>query len=300
MANSSTLDQLWANWHPLAYDELLEYKQLWDSMPTRCVTTCQISWFKVGTHEPLMTKMLENDFMLVATYLLETVTTLAWLKRGVPDLSALDEADKYLTFLQTCVRVIPLVLHDTSGIAGLVQTSEIPSDTRGHHFSVHEANSSIQHVVQMCLAEELRSASTKSAIPRHSAILIAVPGPEYTDSSGEFFPVDRSSCPSSLSADHQEKWTCMAKAFTNRPYLMHMHCPKTGARLVTLKFTSALALMTAYLESFSGHPENWWYFDEFMRYYLDVGDVDPQPTLDYLRDFISHDKPVVLAIPITE
>lgn len=92
----------------------------------------------------------------------------------------------------------------------------------------------------------------------------------------------------------------MARASAARPYLMHMHCPKTGARLSTLKFTSALALMTAYLESFSRHPALWWYFDEFMRHYLDSGDVDPQPTLDFMRNTISADKPVVVAVPIVE
>lgn len=79
-----------------------------------------------------------------------------------------------------------------------------------------------------------------------------------------------------------------------------MHCPETGARLCTLKFTSALALMTAYLESFSRHREFGWYFDEFMCHYLDLGDVDPQTTLDHTRNAISTDKPVVVAIPVTE
>lgn len=92
----------------------------------------------------------------------------------------------------------------------------------------------------------------------------------------------------------------MARASSDRPYLMHLHCPETGARLATLKFASALALTTAYLESFSRHPDFRLYFDKVMRHYLDLDDVDPQPSLDYMRNnIIAPSKPFVLAVPLT-
>ncbi|KAG9966621.1 hypothetical protein KCU61_g180, partial [Aureobasidium melanogenum] len=248
MDTNPTLEQLWAS---LAHGQLSEYKQLWDTMLARCVTPCQVSWFKVSTDEHLMTKTFKNEFMLVATYLLEgschssahpgTMKNIfeGWLRRGVPDLSALGEADKYLTFLQTYIRVDSVNAHHIEGVTELAKAPELPFDQHDRELFAHEAETSIQYASGP-------TQPSSGLIPSHS-------------------PVQ-----SILTA--AEKWTRMARASADRPYLMHMHCPKTGARLSTLKFTSALALMTAYLESFSLHPALWWYFDEFMRHYLDSGD----------------------------
>ncbi|KAG9685472.1 hypothetical protein KCU95_g11812, partial [Aureobasidium melanogenum] len=300
MDTNPTLEQLWASLHPVAHSKLSEYKQLWDTMLARCVTPCQASWFKVGTDEHLMTKTFKNEFMLVATYLLEgschssahpgTMKNIfeGWLRRGVPDLSALSEADKYLTFLQTYIRVGSVNAHDIEDVTGLAKAPELPFDQHNQYGS------------QMVLDEELTSPSTRPNTAKLWADPVPVPGPEYTDSSGEFFPVDTSVCPPFLFSGYQEKWTRVARASADHPYLMHMHCAENGARLATLIFTSALALMTAYLESFSRNPDFWWYFDEFMRHYLDSGDVDPQPILDFMRNTISADKPVVVAVPMAE
>ncbi|CAD0094573.1 unnamed protein product [Aureobasidium mustum] len=312
MNTNPTLKQLWANLHPVSLGQLLEYKQLWDSMLALCVTSCRVSRFKIGTDEHLMTKIFENEFMLVATYLVEGSCHSSvhsglmqnifegWLKRGVPDLSALSEADKYLAFLQTYVCVDPVITSGQLCVAELANAPELPFDQHDQELFAHESDTPSQYNVQMFLDEELRSPSTGSDTPKLWAKPTSLPGPEYTDNSSEFFPVDTSVCPSFFFTEYQEKWAGMARASARLPYLMHLHCPETGARLATLKFTSALALMTAYLESFSSHPDCWWYFDEFMRHYLDLGDVDPQPTLDYMRNTISPDKPVVIAVPIPE
>ena len=312
MDTNPTLEQLWANLHPVALGQLLEYKKLWDSMLALCVTPCRASWFKVGTDEHLTTKIFENEFMLVATYLLENshhssahsglVRNIfeGWLKRGVPDLSALGEADKYLTFLQTYVCVDSVHTHDITGAAGLAQTPELPFDQYDQELFACEADTFNQYGVQIFLEEELRSPSTDPDTPKLWANPISLRGPEYIDNSGGFFPVDTSVCPPFLFTEYQQKWACMARASAGLPYLMHMHCPETGTCLATLKFTSALALMTAYLESFSRHPDFWWYFDEFMRHYLDLGVVDPQATLDSMRNTILPDKPVVVVIAVVE
>lgn len=312
MDTNPTLGQLWASLHPVAHGKLSEYKQLWDTMLARCVTPCQASWFKVGTDEHLMTKTFKNEFMLVATYLLEgschssahpgTMKNIfeGWLRRGVPDLSALSEADKYLTFLQTYIRVGSVNAHDIEDVTGLAKAPGLPFDQHDRELFAHEAETSNQYGSQMVLDEELTSPSTRPNTAKLWADPVPVPGPEYTDSSGEFFPVDTSVCPPFLFSGYKEKWTRVARASADHPYLMHMHCPENGARLATIKFTSALALMTAYLESFSRNPDFWWYFDEFMRHYLDSGDVDPQPTLDFMRNTISADKPVVVAVPMAE
>lgn len=312
MDTNPTLEQLWANLHPVALGRLVDYKQLWDSMLALCVNPCRVAWFKVGTDEHLITKVFENGFMLVATYLVEGSCHSSvhpglmqnifegWSKRGVPDLSALSEADKYLAFLQTYVRVDPVTTSDHLCVAELAQAPELPFDQHDQELFAHETDTPSQYNVQMFLDEELRSPSTDSDTPKPWAAPTSFPGPEYIDNSGEFFPVDTSVCPSFLFTGYEEKWACMARASTGLPYLMHMHCPETGAHLATLRFTSALALMTAYLESFSRHPDCWWYFDEFMRHYLDLGDVNPQPTLDFMRNSISPDKPVVVATTITE
>ncbi|KAH0369885.1 hypothetical protein KCU65_g3036, partial [Aureobasidium melanogenum] len=312
MDTNPTLEQLWASLHPVAHGQLSEYKQLWDAMFARCVTPCQVSWFKVGTDEHLMTKIFKNEFMLIATYLLEGSRHSSahaglmrsifesWLKRGIPDLSALSEADKYLTFLQTYIRIEAVNTHNIEGVAEHAKAPELAFDQCDRQLFAHEAGTSNQYSSQIVLDEELTSPSTDLNTTKRWADPIPVPGPEYTDNSDEFYPVGISVCPSFMFAGYQEKWTRMAKASAGIPYLMHMHCPKTGAHLNTLKFTSALALMTAYLQSFSKHPDLWWYFDEFMRHYLDLGNVNPQPTLDYMRNTISADKPVVVAVPIPE
>ncbi|KAG9660612.1 hypothetical protein KCU95_g1907, partial [Aureobasidium melanogenum] len=310
MNTSPTLEQLWAILHPVAHGQLFEYKQLWDAMLGRCVTPCQVSWLKVGTGVYLMTKTFKNEFMLVATYLLEGSRHssahaglmkdifFGWLKRGIPDLSALREADKYLTFLQTYIRIEAVNTHNIQGAAELAKAPGLPFDQHDRELFAHEAGTSNRYGFQMGLDDELTSSSINANITKRWADPISVPGPEYIDNCDQFFPVDISVCPTFFFAGYQEKWIRMARASAGVPYLMHMHCPKTGARLNTLKFTSALALMTAYLESFSKHPDLWWYFDEFMRHYLDLGNVNPQPTLDYMRNTVSPSKPVVVAVPI--
>lgn len=312
METNLTIEQLWTQMRPIAHGQLLEYKQLWDSMFARCVTPCQVSWFRVGTDAHLVTKIFKNEFMLVATYLQENSCHSSahyglmrnifesWLKRGVPDLSALLEADRYLAFLQTYVRIESVDAHDIPGVAELSQNPSLPSIQRHHESFPNETNTSAQHGTQMLLGESPRPPTTDSVTPRPWVEPVSASGSEYIDNSDQFFPAHTTVFPSFLFAGYQEKWTCMARASAGLPYLMHMHCPETGARLATLKFTSALALMTAYLGSFSRHPELWWYSDEFMRHYLDMGDVNPQPTLDYMRNTISPSKPVVVAISITE
>lgn len=131
-----------------------------------------------------------------------------WLKRGVPDLSALDEAAKYLAFLQTYVCVDQVNTHHTPSIADLAQTPELPFDQ--HH---REANqTSTQYSVQMLLDEELRSLDTDSVMLKPWVEPISAPGPEYINSSDEFFPVDVSVCPSLLFTGYQEKWARMARS----------------------------------------------------------------------------------------
>lgn len=131
MDTSPTLEQLWTSLHPVAHGQLSEYKQRWDTTLARCVTPCRVSWFKVGTDEHLMTKTFKNEFMLVATYLLEGSRHSSahaglmkgifegWLRRGIPNLSALSEADKYLTFLQTYIRIEAVNTHNLERVGEL-------------------------------------------------------------------------------------------------------------------------------------------------------------------------------------
>lgn len=149
-----------------------------------------------------MTKIFKNEFMLVATYLLENSCHSSahsglmrnifesWLKRGVPDLSALTEADKYLAFLQSYVRIDSTNTHDIpSGVAELAQTPEFPSRHRDHEPLVHEADTTNQYGVQMLLREGMKSSSANSVTSTPWVEPISAHGPEYIDNSDEFFPL---------------------------------------------------------------------------------------------------------------
>lgn len=82
-----------------------------------------------------------------------------WLRRGVPDLSALSEADKYLAFLQTYIRVDSVNAHDIEGVTELAKAPELPFDQ--HDRELFEAQTSNQYGSRMVLDEELTSTSTK-------------------------------------------------------------------------------------------------------------------------------------------